>query len=228
MAGLSQTAGRMDATTVPLATAVAAGLPIAFGDCAGFLHPGVARRGVLMAASVGYEAHCLSETWRALAGAMAARGLPVLRFDYPGTFDSLGDHDTSHLVERWSSSLADAARTLTAAEAVDEIVVVAFGFGAALALKALPDMPAVAALALLAPVLSGREQAREMTITAKIADEYLGVPQDVPEGALAVAGFRFTAETLTAMKAIKTPTAPLGGIDRVLLLDKPGRSTARP
>ncbi len=79
---------------------------------------------------------------------------------------------------------------------------------------------------LLAPVFSGREQAREMAITAKIADEYLGVPQDVPEGALAVAGFRFTAPTLQTMKAVKAPATQLPGIGRVLLLDKPGRSSA--
>ncbi len=61
MTAHSQSVDRMESSAVPPQTAVAAGLPIAFGDCAGFLHPGTRRRGVLMAASVGYEAHCLSK-----------------------------------------------------------------------------------------------------------------------------------------------------------------------
>lgn len=213
---------------VPFATASSGGLPISFGDCAGFLHPGRTRRGVLMAASLGYEAHCVSETWRALAGAIAEAGPSVLRFDYPGTFDSLGDHRSPELVAAWTRSLVEAARVLRAAGDVDELVVVSFGFGAALALKALPEIPHVTALALLAPVLSGREQARELAIVAKIADEYLGVPQDAAEGDLSVAGFRFSAETLAALKSVKTPSARLEGVRRVLVCDRPGRSSAEP
>ncbi|BBE71096.1 alpha/beta fold hydrolase [Oharaeibacter diazotrophicus] len=206
------------------ATAVAGGLPIAFEGCAGFLHPGAARRGVVMVASIGYEAHCVSETWRALAGAFAGRGLPTLRYDLPGTFDSLGDHlDPGH-VARWTASVGAAAAALRRHAGVDEIVLVGFGVGAALAAAAAPGIAGVSAMVLLAPVLSGREYAREMTVWSRLIDDYLGhYPEDVPDGGLSVAGFRFTAETLQGLKALKP--APFPGVARVLAYDKPGRDS---
>jgi hypothetical protein len=69
-------------------------VPVTFAGCFGWLHPAPGRRGVVLCNAWGQEALCAHRSWRLLAMDLAAAGLPTLRFDYPGTGDSLDDPET--------------------------------------------------------------------------------------------------------------------------------------
>jgi len=64
--------------------------PVSFDGCLGWLHSdGGSNRGVVICPGGDYEALSIHQTFRVLADRIAAAGLPTLRFDYPGTGDSL-------------------------------------------------------------------------------------------------------------------------------------------
>lgn len=136
------------------------GRPIAFGGCAGFLHPASGSTGVVMVGPWGYEALCLGKAWRIFAEAIAAAGYPVLRYDHPGSGDSLDPVDTG--LDCWRAAFLAAGEELRSRTGVDRIVVVAQGLGAAVALENLDRVPGLAGFAALAPVISGRSHVREL------------------------------------------------------------------
>lgn len=180
--------------------------PLVFGDCAGWLHEAGGALGVVVCAPQGYEQLCAQGALRELAERLAARGLPTLRFDYPGCGDSLGDDEGPARLEVWRASVAPAVAALREATGVKSVALVGLRLGGALALQAATSIDDIAAVALLAPVVSGRAYRREIAAFAAMT----GGEADA-EGAISVAGFRSTADTLAALDrldATQIETAP--------------------
>src|SRR5665213_827878 len=137
--------------------------PVAFDGCAGWLHPAGGRTAVLLCSPWGYEALCIRRAWRMLGDSLAAAGFPTLRFDYPGTGDSLGEAEDSASLETLKASIRRAAEELRALTRARRIVLVGQGLGASLAAELAPELEA-AGLALLAPAVRGREYLRELSV----------------------------------------------------------------
>ncbi|MFI5298531.1 MAG: amino acid adenylation domain-containing protein [Polyangiales bacterium] len=93
---------------------------------------------------------------RLLANQLAAQGVPVFRFDYLGTGDSLGDTPDWNL-DTWTDDILTAAEEFRQKANVREVSVVSLRLGAALTARALERGLAVRDAVLWDPVVSGRE-----------------------------------------------------------------------
>src|ERR1043165_3483081 len=77
--------------------------------------------GVVIVPAFGWEEVCSYRPLRFFARMLAERGLPVLRYDLPGTGDSSGGLLDENLVEAWIQSVDDAAAELRRAAAVQHV-----------------------------------------------------------------------------------------------------------
>lgn len=212
-------------------TVVAPGRPIAcvFAGCAGWLHlshgGAGGNAGVILCGAIGHEALAAHRGWRDLGQSLATAGLTALRFDYPGTGDSVGVEQDPGGIERWVDSIVAAAAFLRAECGVTRISLIGLRLGGALAALAAERIGDVGMLACLNPVLSGRAHIREMTLLANTWWSQ-AAPDDrcreTPDGCLDVIGHRWNAESLAGLRAIdlmKWPSWP----DQVVLMDGTGR-----
>ena len=195
-------------------------IPLAFDGVMARLHPADPAKasglGVVIVPPHGLEALAAAKSLRLLAEALAARGYAVLRFDLPGTGDSLGTDTEPGRVEAWTASIAAAARQLTVHAGVTGIVLLGLRLGALLAARAAPTVPQLAGLALLDPVMRGRTYTRELMITARAVAEGARLDPEAtstPSG-LSIGGLLTSAATLDAMKELDlarlpAPSAPV-------------------
>jgi alpha-beta hydrolase superfamily lysophospholipase len=147
--------------------------PVAFAGCRGWLswpHHAVApvlRGGIVFFGAYGLEDLATRYSLAKLANQLAAQGYAVLRFDLPGTGDSLDDPTATPTVAHWVQAGCQAVAALQAwLGGVDAPV----------------SQRAVHALALLAPVVQGRHHLREWRILSS------------RENPLQVAGFALNDE----------------------------------
>lgn len=208
-----------------------------FEGCAGWLHEAQGKTGVVLCAPLGHEAMWSHRAWRHLADDLAAAGMPVLRFDYPCTGDSAGACEAAHLLGRAASSIVAAAAQLRALAGVERIVLCGLRAGASLAVQAAEAMrshPAwqggVAALVLIAPVVNGRAYLRELRALHLNWLNSVGpteTPLPPPAGAIDVLAFRFTADTVRELEALRLDRGTNCPAPRVLVLDPwPGTTSA--
>lgn len=200
--------------------------PIVFDGCFGWYHHGSSDLGVVLCAPHGHEELCAHRHWRELARTLADRGLPTLRFDYPGTGDSAEDEESPGRVSAWIGSIGAAAATLRRTAGVDRIALVGLRIGALLAAAAAEEIEGVTALALLAPMTSGEACVRELRVLTKMAaakrqrDMYAS-ESGAGRGGLEPAGFLYTDETLADLRALSLPRSGRQPADSILLLDRP-------
>ncbi|RAS04204.1 hypothetical protein C7415_110117 [Cupriavidus alkaliphilus] len=208
-----------------------------FEGCAGWLHEAQGKTGVVLCAPLGHEAMWSHRAWRHLADDLAAAGMPVLRFDYPCTGDSAGACEAAHFLGRAASSIVAAAAQLRALAGVERIVLCGLRAGASLAVQAAEAMrshPAwqggVAALVLLAPVVNGRAYLRELRALHLNWLDSVGpteTPPPPPAGAIDVLAFRFSADTVRDLEALRLDRGSNCPAPRVLVLDPwPGSASA--
>ncbi|QBQ98402.1 alpha/beta hydrolase [Paraburkholderia pallida] len=129
-------------------------IPVVFDGAFGWLHPAEGRMGVVLCNPFGYDALCTHRGWRKLAERIAAAGMPVLRFDYPGTGDAEGMEDDPGRVEAWLASLGAAVRHLRATTGVTRVALVGLRLGATLAALAAERLRGVEAPGVDAPGVS--------------------------------------------------------------------------
>ncbi|MGB3646689.1 MAG: alpha/beta hydrolase [Mesorhizobium sp.] len=180
--------------------------PIIFDKTVGWLHPAAGGRGVVIAGAHGFEDLCSRRFLTLAAWQMAAAGLPILQFDYPGCGDAPGDHTEPGRVAAWIGSIAAAIDRLKAETGVEDALVIGFRLGALLAPAAIAGRTDVAGLALLAPPLSGKAYAREMTGLSRMIDAALPPHPDgetEPFNGIEAAGFRLSAETVADLHTLE-------------------------
>lgn len=193
--------------------------PVVFGDCLGFLHPAKADaacgRAVIICEGFGYEALCTQRAFLTLARMAADAGMPTLRFHYPGTGDSAGD-ETPGQIDRWTESIGAAAAFLRTTTGATEIALCGFRLGGLLAAEAAARFGGISALALLAPVLSGRTYARELVLSGAMIPARPGaVPPDWRE----ILGYRLHSSDLDALRRLDlTQTFGAGLAPHILLV----------
>ncbi len=198
-------------------------VPVTFDGSFGWFHPAPGGRGVVLCSALGHEELSTHRAWRGLAQQLAAMGLPALRFDYHGTGDSLGDDEEPERLRAWTDSVLAAVRWMREEAGVSEVGLVGLRLGAALAAKAACELDGVAALALLAPVVSGRAYVRELKALARLAPPLPGAPPAARadnDANLEVGGFVFTAATQRELGTIDLAKLDRRPAPRILILKR--------
>lgn len=160
-------------------------------------------RGVVIVSPFGWEDVCSYRPLRFLGKTLAENGIPVLRFDLPGTGDSSGGALDPGLFESWIHSIGDAAAELRAATGVEEVAVVGIRMGAMLALSAADRGSNIQDLVLWGPAASGRAMLRELRAfrTMELLETGEGAesaPESVP--GLEIGGFLLAPEAHQALE----------------------------
>ncbi len=222
-------AGSSTAVLVPAGPRITAAEPVAFGLCAGRYMPALSTAparatAVLFAAPWGLEELSTRKFFRVIADRLSAVGIASLRFDYPGTGDSLDPASYGDGLACWRNSLLEAAAWLKARR-FRNIMVVGQGLGASLALQSMPQIAGLAGTALLAPVLSGRGYLRELSVWSKVVDDSLNlkVEDRHPAGVTAIAGLVMPAEIATEIGQMKLAAPETPTSVPCLLLERPGQ-----
>lgn len=182
--------------------AIPSRFPVAFGDCAGWLHEGRARTGVVLCGAQGFEALCTRQSMHVLADRIAEQGPDVLRFDWPGEGDSLDSDVDENSTDSAVGSIRQAVDWLRRERGATRIVLVGLRLGALYALEAARSGLDLAAVVLIAPPATGTAYAREMKATARL----LGTSKmgcAVTGDSVELCGFLSGPEQLKALSALK-------------------------
>ena len=212
----------MSAAVLPLISAQsgASARPIYFGtpECRlfGWLHPAAqAEVGVVVCQPFGYEAICAHRGTRAFAEAIAAAGMPALRFDYLGTGDSAEIDPQADQLQIWTRDVLVAAEELQLKTGVKRICLLGFRLGAMLAALAAAQSKSVTSVIAISPIKSGRRYLRELR-TLRMAASMSADPgeppiekQDSNAGGIEVSGFKFSATTLETLATVELSTLTL-------------------
>jgi pimeloyl-ACP methyl ester carboxylesterase len=184
--------------------------PLAVGDCAAWLHEAPGDIGLVLCSAWGFEEICMRRAWRMLADQAANAGYPTLRFDYPGTGDSLGEVDNPAGLSAFVDAAVAAADALREQAGVRRVVFAGQGLGAVVAAIAANGAHA-SGVALLAPPARGREHLRELCIWGAMVAEAMHIV--LPHGFGEVAGFelpeplRASISTINLVDLHRAPAA---------------------
>jgi alpha-beta hydrolase superfamily lysophospholipase len=204
-------------------------VPIAFGAentrCFGWFHAaqGLARpTGVVLCRPVGYEGTCAYETYTQLAERLAQDGFAVIRFDYHGTGDSIGDDADPDRVAAWQACIHAALDELTRLAAVTRLALFGVRIGATLASAVARDRGGVDSMVLWAPCPTGRAFVRELRAagTLRHQAQQTGVADSED---LQTLGTLYTAQTLRDLQALDAEPGPAGSAlpaARALFIDR--------
>lgn len=160
---------------------------------------------------------------------LAGAGMPVLRFDLPGTGDSGGRITDPHRLESWIETVSTLARFLRVETGASRIAAIGIGLGGLLAVTAAAEGAALDDLVLWGVPAHGRALARELTTFARIESDSIvaaGAPEP-PAGAaeeIAPGGFLLPTEIVDALRHLDLTALRLPHHDtrRALLLDRDG------
>jgi pimeloyl-ACP methyl ester carboxylesterase len=187
-------------------------LPLTFDGCAGLLHQAGGNLGVVVVAPPGFEDLCSHRALDMLAQMLADAGLPTLRFDLPGSGDSLGDEDDARLADQWIASVSNAIDELRRVTDVERVALVGLRVGALLAAEVASRWGDVAKLVLLAPPSSGKAYVRELKVLSRVIAPLPPTPPDLaeePYDGVELAGFRLSRESAEGLQRLSWPdTAP--------------------
>jgi alpha-beta hydrolase superfamily lysophospholipase len=180
--------------------------------------------GVVLCQPFGYEAICAHRGVRAFAEAIAAAGMPALRFDYLGTGDSPDIDPEADQLEVWTHDVLAAVEELKSRTGVLRVCLLGFRLGALLATRAAAESSAVSGLVVVSPIASGRRYLRELRMTRMAAslaldpEEELAEKQDTLAGGMEVSGFAFSAATLAALAKVEV-TALQPSLPQMLVIE---------
>lgn len=173
----------------------AASQPVAFSGMAGIFTPAPAcgSLAVLFVSPWGLEDLSVRKFWRVISERLAGRNVASLRFDLPGTGDSLDPASFEGGLGVWDDAIVAAADELSRRSGAQRIVLVGQGLGAALAARVSSRLEHLAGMALLAPVVSGRFHLREVAAMSRMVDDSLGLAEDQRQTkGVSIAGFTLT------------------------------------
>ncbi|MEA3131923.1 MAG: hypothetical protein QOF46_3718 [Paraburkholderia sp.] len=197
--------------------------PVLFDGRFGWLHPATGSSGVVLCAPFGYDALCTYRGMRRLAERLAARGMPVLRFDYAGTGDAAGEASEPGCWRAWIDSIKQAVALLRETTGVERVTLCGLRLGGMLAALAAQELGGVDGLVLLAPVLSGKNYQRELRAHYR---KWLLMPAAMDceaepdtDAFVEAYGFRLYADTLESLRAVDLRRDAARPAKRVLVLD---------
>lgn len=197
------------------------GTPVAFGSCAGFVHDGGSATGVILLPAWGFEEFTIRRGWAELADRLAKDGYCALRFDWPGTGDSLGDTAAGTTLADWLEAARHAAAFLKDTRGVSRIILIGHGIGGLLAPHLVTALEAEATV-LMAPQNEGRMGWRELSITSRMIASFLRIPNEPADGGIEVAGFCLSKALADEISALSLAGCVLPSGHPVLALTRGG------
>jgi len=161
--------------------------------------------GVVVCSSLGQEAIGGHVLCRRLAVVLARCGYPVLRFDYFGTGDSLGDSREA-TIDQWLRDIDTAVAEVRRRSGCQGVCLVGLRFGATLAMLYGAQRDDLDAIAAVSPVTSGRAYLAELRQLE--AEEWRTLGDAPPERleaeqARALTGIAYTAQFLASVEAVE-------------------------
>ncbi len=192
--------------------------PVIFNGHFGWLHPADGNKGVVLCNPFGHEAMWLHQALRELAQRLAARGVPVLRFDYRGTGDSI-DGEGLVCPTDWADEVLEAIDYLKHITGIERVSLAGFRLGATVAAWAARKHE-IDSIAMLAPVRSTRLFWREMNILNQTWRQTAGVDEDhehTPPGARDIMGHRVSAAALETIGDLDLCDEPQVPAQRILI-----------
>jgi alpha-beta hydrolase superfamily lysophospholipase len=180
--------------------------------------------GVVICGPFGYESICAHRSVREFAVAIAAAGIPALRFDYLGTGDSAEIDENADHLKLWTRDVISAVRELRHRTGVNRVCLLGIRLGALLATLAATECRMVDSLILVGPIVSGRRYVRELRMT-QLAGVALTGGSDDPETnranpqVLEAGGFCLPAATLQSLTLVDLQTAAAPAVRSILILD---------
>lgn len=188
------------------------------------------RTGVVLCSGMGQEYIRGHRTFRQLAVRLARAGFPVLRFDYYGSGDSLGDSEDANLA-RWQQDIHDAIDETKRLSGVPQVSLIGLRLGASLSYLAGHEREDVENYVLWAPIVSGE----------KYIDELLRSHQDwfdsaIPKpsrhhsrnGVFEVLGFTFSDAFRSELAVLNLMEVEALRCGRVLLIENAHSATLDP
>jgi pimeloyl-ACP methyl ester carboxylesterase len=197
--------------------------PIALRNGFGLMHRGATARGVGMVLCSPWGIHEIAarKVLFQMAARLADAGVPVIRFDYPGTADAIGIG--AERMATWVDAATDAADALKLRCGIESIVFGGIGLGATVALLAAAAKEDCCGLALLAPVVSGRRYLREIALGAPVVEEGLGIRADQRPTGVSIGGIVMPEGVAEDLGAVNLLTAPIGRPVRALVVARPSQ-----
>ena len=188
---------------------------VTFSSCAGWLHipDGQCRTAaVVLCPPFGAEWLWVYRSYRRLAQSLCAQGFVVLRFDYRGTGDSIGDESMAGGAQEWIESTHAAAEMLKQCAGVQSLAFFGLRLGATIAAAAAATRRDVQSLVLWAPYASGKQFMREARA--------FSVLRDAPvHSLLSVGGFIIPPALEATLRALTLPEV-VPGCRSMLLLQR--------
>ncbi len=187
-----------------------------------------AKVGIVVCNPFGYEAICSHRAARSLAESTAALGIPTLRFEYSGAGNSTDLAADEDQLAAWTEDISAATNELRRITGVEQICLIGFRLGAALAVLAARSNPGIDAVIAVAPVVSGRKYLRELRITrlaAMLGSESFDPPEEevavetLENGSLEVSGFYLTGSTLASLPALDLLDRSRSLLRKLLVID---------
>lgn len=186
--------------------------------------------GMVICNAFGYEEHCGRRGVRSFGEAAAALGIATLRFDYLGMGDSPDIDADADQIETWLADITCAVAELRRRTGVRRVCLLGFRLGALLAARAAGRCEAEA-LALVAPVLSGRRYLKEaralrMAAAAAEAEAWGGAAPgaaptpDSTSARTELSGHLLASASVVSLRQLEAQAESLPGVARVLLLDR--------
>lgn len=174
--------------------------PVAFNGHVGALHwpAGQVPHGlaVVLCAPVGRDARCAYRPLYLFAEAIAAQGVPVLRYDHLGDGDSMPLDAELDQWPLWAAGVEQAAAFARAQTGADSLVLGGLRIGASLAALAAQSLRPDG-LMLLAPLVTGRAWIRELQMAAAMA----GLPSPA-DGSIEIDGLRLSPATIASLEGV--------------------------
>lgn len=202
--------------------------PTVFGSHAGLFTPAdddapKSDLAVLLLNPWGIEEMCTRRFYRILAERFSEVGVASLRFDYPGTVNSLDETSGDRGLSVWSETIGRAAEELKMLSGARNLVFLGQGIGASLALMQAHFEPSVAAIALLAPVLKGRAYLRELSLFSRLIDDGLGIKPELRDSAPgSIAGLRMPRAVAEDLKAVDLNGLEITIKPHIFMAERPG------
>lgn len=192
----------------------------------GWLHlpdDGLAWGSVVICPPLGRDYAYTHYAIRQLAVRLGAVGYLVLRFDYDGTGDSVGDGTDPGRVEAWLASVLTAVAYVRRS-GVRRVSLIGLRFGATLAATAAERDGSIDSLVLWDPIASGRSFLREQRMLAAVA---FGTAPTRDDGSVETAGFVYEASTVADLRELAISSIPDRLAAHMLVLQRPDRDPER-
>jgi pimeloyl-ACP methyl ester carboxylesterase len=175
---------------------------------------------VVICQPMGHEYVNSHRALRQLAVRLAEKGFPVLRFDYFGTGDSLGE-ETEGRVSQWLDDLSQAILEIKRRSGLPGLCLVGLRLGASLSLLTAARRNDVQNLVLWDPIVNGQAHLEEMVSLEKELTRFRPKPKErrISDWPKDIVGFPVGRELYQEVESIDLLAFPQIAADNILLIE---------